>query len=114
MLAYNWDEAVEWIGMLAMDTRGQVRSLVGDVSRSRGMIDEYINAYRFLMNHLRRERFLQTRPQLRSQVHPLGSPIQYSTRGPYVIVRFQYFFYAVIVLRNMIYINKWRIIPTMY
>ncbi len=112
MQSYNWDEAVEWIGVLVADMGGQVLHVAGDVDRYRWMIDEYINAYRFIVFHLRRERYLQSRPYLRQQVYPQGCPIQISERGPFVIVRCPNFFYAVIVLEHIIYINKWRILPT--
>ncbi|KAL5106038.1 Serine-threonine kinase receptor-associated protein [Taenia crassiceps] len=95
MQCYDWNEPVEWIGALVLNTHGQVLSLAGDVERSRYMIEEYVTAYQFAVFHLSRERYLQSHPNLRQQLYPYGSPIQLSSRGPFVIVRVQYFFYAI-------------------
>ncbi|KAM3172477.1 hypothetical protein ACTXT7_014442 [Hymenolepis weldensis] len=109
MLPYNWNEPIEWIGSVVLNTRGQVISLGGDVDRSRFLLEDYISAYRFAVFHLSRERYLQIYPNRRVMLYPNGSPIQLSTRGPFVIVKVQYFFYAVAVLEHIIYINKWRL-----
>lgn len=111
MQSYDWNEPVEWIGALVLDTHGQVLSMAGDVERSRYMVEEYVAAYQFAVFHLSRERYLQSHPNLRQQLYPYGSPIQLSSRGPFVIVRVQYFFYAIAVLEHVIYINKWRVLP---
>nr|CUU97713.1 hypothetical transcript [Hymenolepis microstoma] len=111
MLPYKWNEPVEWIGSVVLNTRGQVISLGGDVERSRFLLEDYISAYRFAVFHLSRERYLQMYPSRRVMLYPNGSPIQRSTRGPFVIVKVQHFFYAVAVMERIIYINKWRILP---
>ena len=111
MLPYEWNEPVEWIGALVLDTYGQVLNMAGDVERSRRLIEDYVTAYQFAVYHLSRERYLQTHPNLRHQFYPNGSPIQLSSRGPFVIVKMHFFFYAIAVLEHVIYINKWRILP---
>lgn len=111
MRLYDWTEPVEWIGSVVLNIRGQVLSLGGDVERSRFMLDDYITAYQFAVFHLSRERYLQTYPSRRSLLYPNGSPILLSTRGPFVIVKIPYFFFAVAVLEHIIYINKWRVLP---